>query len=243
VTGTHQKGGIMIRGKSRIVAYALLAFLAGFSAFAAQEKPKNLKPSDYQALLKKANITRVVHFGLGEPLPTMYLEGTNFGTTQGTKCVRVDGTLASQCYWWSDTSVAFKPPSPLIYWDHVYQFAIVDGPLVLSNIFSTRIPWDFDHMTPKQGEAGTEVSIYVYQLPDSPGGLVLKIGTFNFPVVGWTPHDSTFYYVGIIKAKVPAGTPVGLQNVYLQKGGQVASEVSQFKVLLPYAPPLGKIIK
>lgn len=234
----------MIRGRSRILVYALAALLVGFTAFAAQDKPKNFKPSDYQGILKKANITRVIHFiAGGEALPTMYLEGTNFGATQGTKCVRVDGTLASKCFFWHDTSVAFNPPSPLIYWDHVYQFALVDGPIVLSNIFSKRIPWDFDHMTPKEGQAGTEVSIYVYQLPDSPGGLVLKIGTFDFPVVAWTPHDSTFYYVGIIKAKVPAGAPVGLQNVYLQKGGEVASEVYQFKVLLPYAPPSGKIIK
>ncbi len=234
----------MIRGKSRIVVYALLAFLVGFSALAAQDKPKNFTPSDYKGLLKKANITSVHHFISGaDPLPDMVLLGTNFGATQATKNVRIDGTLASQCLFWHDTSITFKPPSPLIYWDHVYQFALVDGPLVLSNIFSTRIPWDFDHMTPKQGEVGTEVSLYVFNLPDSPGGLVLKIGTVDFPVVGWTPHDSTWYSLGIIKAKVPAGAPVGTQNVYLQKGGQVASEVYQFKVLLPYTPPSGKIIK
>ncbi len=232
----------MFRGKSRILAYALLAFLVGLTAFAAQDKPKNLALSDSLALLKKANITDVHHHLYGMPPPEMDLVGTNFGATRGTKNVRLDGTLVTSYIHWANTGVTFTPPFALIYWDHVYQFAIVDGPTVLSNIFSKRIPWDFVSMTPNKGPAGTEVSIDVYRLPASPGGLVLKIGTIDFPVISWTPPSGGGSF-GKIKARVPPGVPLGSQNVYLQKGGEVASEIYTFKVILPFIAPPPKIIK
>lgn len=96
-------------------------------------------------------------------------------------------------------------------------------------------------MTPNKGPAGREVSIDVYRLPASPGGLVLKIGTIDFPVIAWTPPTSGD--IGTIKAKVPAGVDWGLRNVYLQKGGEVASEVYAFRVILPTVPPPKVIIK
>lgn len=230
----------MMRGKLRILAYSLLAFLAGFTAFAAQDKPK-LVTSQSQALLTKANITEVHHIFHGYPPPEIYLVGSNFGETQGTKNVRIDSTLTTYYYFWNDKGVTFPLPFPIIYWDHVYQFAIVDGSNVLSNVFSKRIPWDFVSMTPNKGPAGTEVSIDVYRLPASPGGLVLKIGTIDFPVIAWTPPTSGD--IGTIKARVPAGVDWGLRNVYLQKGGEVTSTVYAFRVILPTVPPPKVIIK
>jgi hypothetical protein len=231
----------MIRGKSRILAYALLAFLAGFTAFGAQDKPKNLALSDSLALLKKPNITDVHQHLYGMPPPEMDMIGTNFGATRGTKNVTVDATPVTSYIHWGNTGITFTPPFPLVYWDHVYQFAIVNGSIVLSNVFSKRIPWDFDGMTPQEGPAGTEVLINVYRLPASPGGLVLKIGTFDFPIVSWTPPSGGGSF-GKIKARVPPGVPLGPQRVYLQKGGEVASETYTFKVILPVIPP-PKIIK
>lgn len=232
----------MFRGRSRILAYALLAFLAGFTAFAAQDQPKNLALSDSVALLKKPNITDVHHAIIGEPPPEMDMIGTNFGSTRGTKNVRIDGTLANFYIHWGNTGITFTPPFPLVYWDHVYQFAIVSGSNVLSNVFSKRIRWDFDGMTPQEGPAGTEVLINVYRLPASPGGLVLKIGTFDFPIVSWTPPSGGGSF-GKIKARVPPGVPLGSQRVYLQKGGEVASEMYTFKVILPLISPPPKIIR
>jgi len=232
----------MIRGRSRIVAYALLAFLIGFTVLAAQDKPKNLALSDSLALLKKPNITDVHHHLYGMPPPEIDLVGTNFGATRGTKNVRLDGTLVTSYIHWANTGVTFTPPFALIYWDHVYQFAIVSGSTVLSNVFSKRIPWDFDGIAPREGPVGTEVLINVLRLPASPGGLVLKIGTFDFPIVAWTPPPAGGY-LGKIKAKVPAGVPLGTKNVYLQKGGEVASETYTFKVILPFITPPPKIIK
>ncbi|MGB9005591.1 MAG: hypothetical protein WCB96_07705 [Candidatus Aminicenantales bacterium] len=105
----------MFRGKSRILAYALLAFLVGLTAFAAQDKPKNLKPSDYQGILKKANITEVHHIFHGYPPPEIYLVGSNFGETQGTKKVRIDSTLTTSYYFWNDKGVNFPLPFPIVY--------------------------------------------------------------------------------------------------------------------------------
>ena len=231
----------MFRGKSRILAYALLAFLAGFTAFAAQDKPKNLALSDSLALLKKPTITDVHHHLYGMPPPEMDLVGTNFGATRGTKNVRLDGTLVTSYIHWANTGVTFTPPFALVYWDHVYQFAIVSGSNVLSNVFSKKIPWDFDGMAPREGPVGTEVEITVYRLPASPSGLVLKIGTFDFPVVAWTPAGTGSY--GKIKAKVPPGVPLGEQDVYLQKAGEVASEKYRFKVILPLLDLPPKVIR
>jgi hypothetical protein len=42
----------------------------------------------------------------------------------------------------------------------------------------------------------------VYWLPASPGGLVLKIGTFDFPIVSWTLPPAGGYF-GKIKARIP----------------------------------------
>jgi len=230
----------MFRGKTKILGCALLALLVWSAAFGAQDKFKKPAVSDDLTVLKKPNITDVHQHLYGMPPPEMDLVGTSFGATRGTKNVRLDGTLVTSYIHWANTGVTFTPPFALVYWDHVYQFAIVSGSNVLSNVFSKRIPWDFDGMTPKEGPVGTEVVINVYRLPASPGGLVLKIGTFDFPVVAWTPAGTGSY--GKIKAKVPSGVPLGDQNVYLQKGGEVASETYTFKVILPMISP-PKVIK
>jgi hypothetical protein len=232
----------MNRGKSRLLAGALLVLLAGFLGLTAQEKAKIPSISDKMAVFKLPKITDVHQHLYGWPPPEIDLVGTNFGATRGTRNVRIDSTLATNYIFWKDTSITITPPFPLVYWDHVYQFAIVSGSNVLSNVFSKRIPWDFDGMAPKEGPVGTEVVINVYRLPASPGGLVLKIGTFIFPIVSWTPPSAGASF-GKIKARVPSGVPLGAQKVNLQKGGQVASETYTFTVTLPMIYPPPKIIK
>ena len=219
----------MRRVKSRISVLSLLVFLAGFTAFSGQQKKTDQFPSSNQQLIKKANITDVKHVWMGEPDVEMEFSGTGFGATQGTKKVRIDTTLALNYMAWGDTGISFGKPLTLIYWDHVYQFAIVDGSNVVSNVFSKRIPWDFDGIKPSQGPVGTVAEITVYQLSTTPNGFALKIGGHDFPVVSWA-GGVTF---GKIKAKVPAGLAPGTYDVYLQKGGEVASQKVQFKVVLP----------
>jgi hypothetical protein len=231
----------MNRWVSGLLACALAVLLAWPAAFGAQEKLKKPAVSEGVAVLKKPVITEVRHHIYGEPPPEIDIIGSNFGSTRGTKNVRFDTTLSAGYLFWGNSTITTNPPFPLVYWDHVYQIAIVSGSNVLSNVFSKRFPWDFDGMTPREGPVGTEVVINVYRLPASPGGLVLKIGTLDFPVVEWTPAGTGSF--GKIKARVPSGVPLGAQNVYLQKGGQVASEIYTFTVILPLIAPPPKIIK
>jgi hypothetical protein len=219
----------MRKEKSRIPVLALLVFMAGLAGFSGQQKRQDLPPSDSLSLIKKPQITDVKHIWMGEPDVEMEFSGTGFGATRGTKKVRIDTTVALNYMAWGDTGISFGKPLTLIYWDHVYQFAIVDGSNVLSNVFSKRIPWDFDGIKPSQGPVGTVTEITVYQLSAAPNGFGLKIGGHDFPVVSWT-GGVTF---GKIKAKVPAGLAPGTYDVYLQKAGEVASEKCTFKVVLP----------
>ncbi len=223
---------------SGLLACALLSTLGGLGGGRAQERPtlpKSLDSSKNLAVLKIPHITDVHQHLFGMPPLEIDVVGTNFGTTQGTRKVTLDGTAATHYLHWGDTGITITPPFALVFWDHVYQVAIVSGTHVLSNIFSKRFLWDFDGMTPKEGPVGTEVLINVYRLPASPGGLVLKIGAVDFPIITWTPAGTGSF--GKIKARVPSGVSLGDQKVYLQKAGQVASEVYTFKVILPTIPP------
>jgi hypothetical protein len=205
----------------------LLALPMGFSEQAKERKPPaSIVPPPGGTLMASPKITDVVHWYMGLYSAELTVAGQNFGDTQGTKKVRIDGTLVTSYIGWKNTAISFGTPFALTYWDHVYQFVIVDGTKVLSNVFSKRIPWDFDGMKPVAGPVGTEVTVNVFHLPASPGGLVLKLGSHNFDLISWTPEGTQ----GKIKAKVPPGVPVGEHDVYLQKGGQVASEVYKFKV-------------
>jgi len=172
----------MSKGKRMILVCALLVFLVGLAAFAGQIKVKGQAPRADLTLLKIPHITNVTHHIYGDPPPEIDMQGTNFGTTKGTKNVTIDGTLVtSYILGWHDTSVSFNPPFTFIYWDHVYQFAIADGPNVVSNIYSIRIPWDFDAMIPKEGPVGTEVEITVYKLSPRPMGLYSRSALVIFP--------------------------------------------------------------
>jgi len=217
----------MNKGKWMVLVCVLFVFLVGLAALAGQIKTKAQVPRADLTRLKPPHITNVHHHIYGDPPPEIDLVGTHFGTTKGTKNVRIDGTLVtSYILGWHDTDVSFNPPFTFIYWDHVYQFDIVDGPNVVSNIYSARIPWDFDAIIPKEGPVGTEVEITVYKLSPTPNGFVLKIGARDFPVISWTAGGTW----GKIRARVPAGMTAGVYNVNLQKGGEVASETYQFKV-------------
>ena len=224
-----------------ILVCAAAVFAVGAAALVAQLPAKKVDIPANPALARIPHINSVAHHIYGDPPPEIDLVGTNFGATKGTKNVRIDGTLVtSYILGWHDTSLSFNPPFTFIYWDHVYQFAIVDGATVLSNVLSARIPWDFDAMIPKEGPAGTEVEITVYKLCPTPNGFVLKIGSHDFPVISWTAGGTW----GKIRAKVPAGLAAGVYNVNLQKGGEVASETYQFKVTPSFThvpiPPIKK---
>jgi hypothetical protein len=192
--------------------------------------------------LPKPIITSVKHEHLGLPGGEFTIRGTNFGTTKGSRDVTVDGTVATNLFnvHWTDTYVCFGLPVPYIPWDHVYQFCVVEGGTVISNVFSQRFLYHFELLIPNEGTIGTEVELPVFNLPAAPGGLVVKIGIFSMAVTSWTGGGR-----GVIKVKVPNKVPLGEYDVCLQKGSAVVSNKIKFKVLpltkLPLEPVKRKI--
>jgi hypothetical protein len=227
----------MNKPAARVFVLALSIVLAGVAVPAGQLQ-RNSQIAANQALYQIARIADVNQVVMDFDAETD-LKGTNLGATQGTRKLRVDGTLATFYHLWNDNGFIFAPPTPFIYWDHVYKFEIVDGMNVVSNVFTKRIPWNILGVTPANGPAGTIVDISVYRLLAANNGFVLKIGSLDMPIVSWTGGGT----IGTIKAKVPAGLAPGAYIVYLQKGGETASKKSyQFTVLIPLShipiPPI-----
>jgi len=182
----------------------------------------------------KPVITSVSHMHMGDPAGEFTAVGTNFGATKGSKNMRVDGNVVIHyATTWKDTTLTFALPGLYIPWEHVYQFCIVDGSTVISNIYSKRFLYHFEVLVPTEGFRGTEVKLPVFKLPASPGGLVVKIGTYTMSVTSWTGGS-----LGEIKAKVPMSVPLGEHDVYLQKGSDVVSNKIKFKVKGFVKPPL-----
>ncbi len=186
--------------------------------------------------LGKPNITGAEQKYFGSPNPEIDIRGTGFGSVQGTKNIQVDGTpVSSMPGWsvirWSDTMVTIQSQN-LIPWEHVYRFAVTDGETVVSNVFSKRFLYKFDGIKPNSGTPGTTVKVYIWGIPASPGGLVLKLGSYSFPVLSWTAGKP-------VEARVPS-VPAGTYDVYLQKGSDVVSVKINFKVILLKPIPLKK---
>lgn len=214
----------------------------GYSGWEAIEVVSPVKVKSGQASFTitctpKPVITSITHWHMGYPTGEFTVVGTNFGATQGSKNVRVDGTLVTHYLaGWHDTAITIGLPVPYYPWEHVYQFCIVDGSTVISNVYSQKFLYHFEVVVPSEGFKGTEVKLPVFNLPASPGGLVVKIGTYTMTVTSWTGGGW-----GEIKAKVPTSVPMGEHDVYLQKGSDVVSNKKKFKVLPLFKPPLEKV--
>jgi hypothetical protein len=173
-----------------------------------------------------AKITDVHLFCGGSPCREIDLVGTNFGAVQGTRKVLVDGVAHTGAYHWGDTGITLFLSSPVIFWDHVYQFVVCDGTTPISNVYSTRFRIKFDGVVPSSGTPGTLVTINAWGGGSPADGRVVKIGTATCPVVSWT----TTAEAAQIKVNVPA-IPAGSYKIYIQRGADIISEQYNFTVL------------
>lgn len=171
-------------------------------------------------------ITNVHLFCGGSPCREIDLVGTNFGAVQGTKKVLMDGVAHTGAYHWGDTGITLLRDSGIIFWDHVYQFAIEDGGTVISNVYSTRFPIKFDGVMPSSGAPGTEVTINAWGGGTPADGRVVKIGAYTCPVVSWTGSAEA----AMIKVKVPTA-PAGSYKIYIQRGADIISGQYNFTIL------------
>jgi hypothetical protein len=174
--------------------------------------------------LPKPNITSIVAHYWSTPTAEVDINGTNFGAVQGTRSLQVDGAPVP-AQWaldaWGDHLIVYA--GGITHWEHVYQFAIVDGGTVISNVFPMRFPYLADGGAyPASGHPGSQFHIYFWNVPIPQGSLVLKMGAAACPIVSW---DLTG-----INAKVP-GMSAGTYDIYLQKGADVVSLKYPFQVL------------
>jgi hypothetical protein len=189
------------------------------------------------AVAVRPNITDAQLKYLGSPEPEMDIIGTNFGATQGTKNIQIDGTLITSLPgWsvihWSNTTVTVQAKD-IIPWEHIYKIALTNGGTVISNVLSKRFLYTIDGIQPTSGLVNSTVKVYIWDLPVAPGGLVLKLGSVNFTILTWGSP---------IKAKVPPALP-GTYPVYLQKGSDIVSKKVNFTVIKLIKPPLTPVEK
>ena len=222
--------------RKKMVLVLLGAFVVLAAAARAGLEPRPLCEPALVVIdvLAKPNITDANLKYLGWPEPEMDITGTNFGAVRGTKNVQVDGALVTALPgWsisrWSDTSITLQAKD-IIPWEHIYKIAIVEGSAVISNVLSKRFLYTIDGIKPTMGWVGSTAKVSIWDLPAAPGGLVLKLGSYNFTILSWGNP---------IEAKVPAA-PVGTYEVFLQKGRNVVSKKASFKVIKLIKPPLDK---
>jgi len=175
--------------------------------------------------LPKPNITGAVQKHFGSPVPELDITGVNFGAAQGTKNVQIDGHLITAMPGWSmevwgDHQISLMTGG-VIPWEHIYQIAVVDGGSVISNIYAARLLYKFDGTNPSSGIPGSPFVLYLWSAPAAQGSLVLKMGNATCPIISWGMA---------LKAKVPS-LPAGTYDITLQKGTDIVSFKTSFKVL------------
>jgi hypothetical protein len=213
--------------KKIMACFLGLLFVLAVTAWGTQAGSVAVRPNITDAKLKY----------LGSPEPEMDIIGMNFGATQGTKNIKVDGTLITSLPgWsmihWSNTTVTVQAKN-IIPWEHIYKIALTDGGTIISNVLSKRFLYTIDGIQPTSGLVNSTVSVYIWNLPAAPGGLVLKLGSVNFTILSWGSP---------IKAKVPAALP-GTYSVYLLKGSDIVSNKVNFTVIKLIKPPLTPVEK
>ncbi|OGD28952.1 MAG: hypothetical protein A2Y56_04305 [Candidatus Aminicenantes bacterium RBG_13_63_10] len=163
----------------------------------------------------------------GSPIPEMDIIGASFGSSQGTKSIKIDGTLiAAMPGWsvlhWGETLISFST-SGVTPWEHTYQLAVTEGSTTISNIYSARFLYKIDAVNPNSGGWDTTVQVNVWSLPPSQGTYFLRLGPANsMPIQSWGG--------GSISAKVPNGVAPGTYDLYLQKGADIVSTKVPFTV-------------
>jgi len=154
--------------------------------------------------------------------------GTNLGSYSSTKFLHIDGIRAdvTEVVGWSDTKidvdeeVFHEITSSLIWWDHTYQWSIVDGGTVISNVFPKRFKLHLHQVTPTSGSMDTAFEILGDGL-SHPGNLM--IGTQ--PVVSVSLRE-----MHRIRGIIPSTIGPGTYQFSIVQGGTTISDTIPFTV-------------
>ncbi|MDH4196252.1 MAG: hypothetical protein OEW05_02470 [Candidatus Aminicenantes bacterium] len=213
---------------SAMIAVLLVSLVSGQQA---TQVPPPVKIRKRPVPIPLPRINNVKLYCGGMPCAELEIIGSNFGATQGSRVVFIDGaavTDPSRYMAWSNTSISmFIPPASVIFWDHEYHFAVGSGSNVLSNTYPVRFLINIDGLKPASGAPGSEFTIYTFSAGASQGTKVLKLGSHTITdIVSWV-GDAVKAQV---RVRVPA-IPPGEYDFYFQKGADVISVRAKFIVL------------
>jgi hypothetical protein len=167
----------------------------------------------------------------------LYIDGKNFGASQGNRSVSFDGQpVLPKPGWsvkkWSDWRIVLNVKiCDIILWDHTYQIAITEGGKVISNVLA--IQYMYPICTPGGWNsavvAGQKVTVNVRNLPASPAGFKLKLGQqgnawgtgLDLAILTW--QGAAGCNPGTITATVPLSATPGTGMLYLHKGNTLCS--------------------
>jgi hypothetical protein len=183
---------------------------------------------------------------------SLYIQGSNFGATQGTLNVSLDGQPAlprpgwSVSQWTSNRIVLQTRICDITIWDHTYQLAITDAGRVVSNVVPVKFVYPF-HRSPGGDlvvSAGHELTLNLQNLPLSRIGYALRMamGTSgatlgegkNLKILNW--QGAVHCNPGTITVLVPAETKTGVHYIWLMQGNTVCSDDETQVRVMPAAP-------
>jgi hypothetical protein len=166
-------------------------------------------------------ITYVEQQHYGWPNAEIYIEGTGFGSSQGTRVANL-GTYALSIMEWTNTYILGTVPGGVPYGKH-YSVYIKEGTSVISNYYDFLLKMWPEEVTPSRGHPGSSIEINGFQFGTTQGSKILKIGSYDITgVTSWS--NST------IEAVVPA-IPAGDYKVYIKDSGEVISTQVPFSVI------------
>jgi len=181
------------------------------------------------SLVCKARITdvRLIYSPTGDFVALEVL-GTNLGSYSSTKFLYIDGIKAdvNEVVMWRDTKidvdeeVFWEITKSLLWWDHTYQWSIVDGGTVVSNVFPNRFKLHLHQVTPASAPRDAPFEILGDGL-SHPGDL--KIGTHVVTSV-------TSREMHRIRAVVPSTVGPGTYQLSVVQGGVTISDTIPFTV-------------
>ena len=151
---------------------------------------------------------------------SLYIEGTGFGSSQGTSNVYL-GSYVLLIVEWSDTRIHALVPGGVPYGKH-YDVCIKEGTSTISNTYDfLLLIWPVE-VVPPTGYPGANIDIIGYQFGTNQGSKLLKIGSYSI-------NDITSWSNSMIEAVVPE-VPAGIYDIYLEEGGEVISRREAFRV-------------
>jgi hypothetical protein len=173
------------------------------------------------AHISSANVSGTGESYGGQLFWSLFVHGSRFGSTMGTKKVRIGASYvsvvpASDSHEWSDTQIIGDIGNECGH-HNVY---LTDGGKKLSNTVDVLVRAWID-LSPYSGSPGDEIELQGHSYGSSQGTKKVKFGSVEATVISWTKNN--------IRVTVPPLSP-GTYEVWIEKNGENVSYGEDFVV-------------